>query len=790
MMKRPVLHAAIAFGAGILTAWYIRQVFFIMVHFLLILILYCYGVSRKLFFSKFLLVWSVAFFSGYLNYALQYTVMLQPVTPLYDSSVTIAGYVSSDCTIADGRAAFDLFAETVQTQNGTEKLCRNIRINVLNAGEKQDFYPGTYLEVTGTLEKPSRSRNPGGFDYESWMFSKKVPSSMWVHMDEVHHIGCVKSLPILRFSLAVRQHISSSLARNLSAEKAALAEAMLTGYKENLTEPMKEAFSAAGLSHIMAVSGANLAFLLLPLLWLFRKLGFHRKAGAIASIPFILVYILITGMEASVLRASVMALVMLAGKALDRKADLLNSLGIASLILLAVNPFMLFDVGFLLSFGATAGLALLYRRVFAIIPAWIPGFIRETLAATVSAQAGVFPLLIHYFSKISLISLISNLIVVPLTGITTVLGMLVVLADSIHGILGLYGGYMLQGLLHIILYTTDVCASIPWAEVNMHHWNTLWITIYYGILIFVGVFGIQVFTRFKGVTTACTLLIGTVLLIQGLLPGRLKVIFTDVGQGDSALIQTAEGKAYMIDGGGKHNEAETGYTGRQILLPMLMHEGVSSLEQVIVSHAHTDHMSGVLTLLECFPVKSVGLPDYPEAPSDFSELLEICLEKKIPVNYYSNGDTVTLDNRTHLRILGPDQGSSVPADDLNNSSLCGLVCYNHLQILFTGDLETKREKAFIALNQPMDCDILKVAHHGGKNATSEEFLENTLPDVAVISVGQNNYGHPSEEVLNRLSFGGVKVYTTLRSGAIIVDSDGSRYWITPWCRDEQFTFLN
>lgn len=246
----------------------------------------------------------------------------------------------------------------------------------------------------------------------------------------------------------------------------------------------------------------------------------------------------------------------------------------------------------------------------------------------------------------------------------------------------------------------------------------------------------------------------------------------------------------MIDGGGGFNELKTGYTGRQVLLPLLMSEGITRLDQILVSHAHSDHISGVITLLECFPVESVGMPDYPGNTEDFSALIETCQAKGIELNYYAAGDTLEMDDWTKLNILYPDKENTPGEGNLNNTSLVGMLCYRQLQMLFTGDIETKGEAIFLDINSPMDCDILKVAHHGGRNATSEAFLVVTNPEVAVISVGKNSFGHPTEEVLSRLSDNGVNVYTTLEHGAVIVNSDGNKYRIRPWLRDEQFTFLN
>ncbi|MBP7174876.1 MAG: DNA internalization-related competence protein ComEC/Rec2, partial [Thermoclostridium sp.] len=777
MMKRPVLHAAIAFGAGILAAWYIRQVFFFMIIFLLAMLLFGYGQWKKLRWRHLLLLWALCFFCGYINYAYQYTVLRKPVELYQGCEITVSGYVSSACTLTEGKAAFSFFAEKIQLQGKSEDFSRNVRIDAYRVSDAHDFSPGTRLNISGVLEKPSGSRNPGGFNYESMLFAQKTPARMAVKTEAIRWSGENKNLPLLRFGLGIRQVILDRLESNLSDEKAALMAAMLTGYRENLTNSMENAFSIAGLTHIMAVSGSNLAFLLFPLLWLLKMLGLNRKAAAVATVPFLFFFVLVTGMEASVLRACVMACVLMAGKALDRKADLLNSLGIASLLLLAVNPFMLFDTGFILSFGATAGLALLYARIRGVIPEWVPKFIRETVSATIAAQAGILPLLILFFSRISLISLLSNLLVVPLTGITTVMGMVCVVLGSFHPIPAQFIGYMLQSLLHVILFITDFCASIPWAQVHMQHWRLPAIFAWYAVLIPTGVYGLPFFIRHKTKLAAAAFLAGACILLSGLMPGRLKVTFIDVGQGDSALIQTASGRNYLMDGGGTFQETETGYIGKRILLPLFMHEGVTSLEQVFISHAHTDHMAGVLTLLQSFPVKSVGLPAYSGADQDFEAVIKICNEKGIEVKHYRCEDEVSLDAKTTIRFLNPNSETPTLSDNLNNTSLCALLSYGQLQIFFTGDLETSAEKTFFANNPRVDCDILKVPHHGGKNASSESFIQYTMPETAVISVGRNSFGHPSEAVLKRLDAHGIKVYVTLENGAVIVDSDGKKYHI-------------
>ncbi len=788
-MKRPMLHIAISFGTGILIAWFVKQAVFIFVVTLCMVLLYIHGNRKRILFHRGLLLWGLFFLLGYLNYSCQFTWLQYPLQPFYDNSVLLKGYVVNAPVTESNRTTFNFQVETIGIKDSEFSVRRVILVNVYNAYINQDFSAGRYLSIGGALKKPEGQRNPGGFNYSAYLYSRKTFAVLSVNAKDVTQFDRLKNLPLQEFGFKARNHILSTLDIILSGEKAALMAAMLTGYRENLTVPMEDAFRASGLMHIMAISGAHIAFLIFPVLWIFQKISLNRKAGAGITVLLLFFYVLITGMGSSVLRAALMALIILTGKILDRKAEVINSLGVAAFILLLINPFMLFDVGFQLSVSATAGIGVLYKKAHGIMPEKIPGIIRGTLAATISAQAGVLPILIRSFSKVSLISLLSNLMVVPLTGASTVLGAVAVILGSICPVSGIWCGFMLEGLLHGILVITDVMSSISWAEVNAHHWDFWRIGLYYAVLILIGCFGTIIFTQHKKKLAVGVLILGIVLFVQGVQPGRLKLVFTDVGQGDSILIQTPKGYNLLIDGGGSYNETETKYIGHQVLLPLMMHEGISKIDLALVSHAHTDHLSGVMTLMEVFPIRAVGLPQYSGTENDFCELLQICSEKGTEVEFYSRGDDICLDNETTFHILYPDEETDFGQSNLNNTSLSGMLRFGEFQVLFTGDMERQAEKVFIESNKTVDCDILKVAHHGGENSTLEQFLVHVSPEVAVISVGKNNFGHPSEDTLNRLSLFGSKVYTTIHCGAVIIDSDGIQYRIKPWRRNEKFTLF-
>lgn len=787
-MKRPALQAAIAFIAGITASLYIKQIIVIILIFLILIVLYYYSVRKEVHAFKNLLIWNVFFLLGYVNFAAQYTYMLMPVLQNYDAEVTVKGYICDYYRSDDNKAVINLFAESLEKNGQNLNIQRIIRINAYNAKNDNEFKLGRYVEASVVLNKPLGDRNPGGFDYAAYLFSKRITAYASVDSEDIFLRGEIKKLPVKAFGSSARSYINEALYNTLSAEKAALMSAMLTGSKDSLDENIENAFRASGLMHLMAVSGTHIAFLLFPVLWLFRVLGFNRRAAAIVSIPLIIVYCAISGFTASVLRASIMAVIVLIGKMLDRKSELINSIAIAALLILTINPFMLFDAGFQLSVGAASGLGVLYKRVFGFIPDNVPLFIRKAVSATIAAQAGILPVIVKYFSKLSVISILSNLFVVPLTGAAMVLGFITVILYSVNHMLAVCASFALQGTLHIILVIADTFASVPWAEIHAHHWKLSWCVLYYAFLIISGVYGMAFFIRYRKGVAAAVFAIGTVLVIQGLVPGSLKLIFIDVGQGDSALIRSPEGYCMLIDGGGSYYEKETGYIGRQVLMPVLMHEGVSVIDCVLVSHAHADHMSGVLTLIDLFPVKTVGLPYYSGAYEDFSYLIHACNEKNIKVCFYTRGDTIRIDSKTEFIVMHPGKDANY-GGNLNNASLSGMLCYKQFRVLFTGDIEKEAEYSFLTENNDVDCCVLKVAHHGGKNGTSEQFLNRVKPEAAVISVGSNNFGHPSGEVLDRLYSSGAKTYITKNSGAVVVTGNGVKYRIKTWLNDDRFTFL-
>ena len=250
------------------------------------------------------------------------------------------------------------------------------------------------------------------------------------------------------------------------------------------------------------------------------------------------------------------------------------------------------------------------------------------------------------------------------------------------------------------------------------------------------------------------------------------MVFFDVGQGDSSIIITPKKKVVMVDGGGSSGNGDYYYdVGGKITLPALLHQGIWRIDTVIVSHLHDDHMEGLLTVIEVYPVKNLVLPKVSAGPESISKnsgaLLDACRRKGIKIYRLGKGDYISLGGGVRVDFLLP--GEETKADE-NENSLVGMLAYGDFHALLTGDIGKMTEAELPS--GVIRSSVLKVPHHGSGGSSSEEFLDGVKPIVSVVSVGRNNFGHPSEDTLERLSNSGSQIFRTDETGAVTITTDG------------------
>lgn len=775
-MKRPLFFFVISFCAGILWTSFFDSYLFLLLSSLLWLVVGLV-LHRRLRTMRSMVLVIVTFFllggSEYIYFQHQNT---KAFKHFQGQTVVLEGYIESIADIREAKVSYVVMIKNITQSGQATNIKGKVRLTTLKKDEGKIYSYGTQISVVGTLELPSGRRNPGGFDYQRYLAKQGISGTMFAKEEQIQVGETRHRNPLIEAGLKIRNRIVRVIEKSLPSDEAGLLNGMLIGYTEGLHKDLQTAFSDAGLSHIMAVSGMNIGFIVLPLVFLFKKLRIRQFIANGMIMIILIMFIFVTGFSPSVVRAVIMAIVILAGQLLRRDGDAITSLAFAALLLLLVNPLLLFDIGFQLSFAATFSLILFYRRVKSLLTfRYVPRFLTDIIAVTVSAQLGVLPITAFYFNKISLISLVTNLIIVPLTGIITVLGFVMALMGQIHLLLSQWVGYINYSFLSFILFITKISADLPFATVKIITPGIGLIILYYtGILYFLWYqpkTGIKIKKQWLAVGISVILLIFSLTLFY---PRDLEVVFIDVGQGDSALIKTAGGTTVLIDGGGKANNPSSEVNiGEKTVIPFLLDYGVSKLDLVIGTHGHEDHIQGLSPVLKEFPVDNFVIPDLKET-KEFESLLQIAEQKKIKVTRCQKGEKIRLDSHTYFDVLHPRMKEEIAKSSLNNSSLVLKLNYKEISMLFVGDIENEVEKNMVAGKDDLKVQVLKVGHHGSASSTSLDFIRRLEPVIAVISVGKNSFGHPAPQVLERLEELNVNVYRTDYCGAVIIRSDGRK----------------
>jgi len=732
---------------------------------------------------KYLLAGTVLFYSiGAFEYLYVSGINAAKFSEFIGEQVIIQGFVDSEPDIKQSKISYVIKTETVSRKGERREVRGRILLTTLKNDDKGPIFEyGTEIQVRGQLNAPRGKRNPGGFDYRNYLAQSGISATVFAREFNIYVGERRRGELLTRAGLMLRDRIVDVINKSLPEQQAGLLNGMLIGYRKGLSKEVQEAFSDSGLTHIMAVSGANVAFIVFPLVFVLRKLRIKQRTSNFLIIGVLIVFVYITGLEPSVVRAVIMAITVLTGQIIRRDADVFSSISFAAILMLIYNPYTLFNIGFQLSFAATLSLVMFYRSIRNMIKMkFIPGFVADTLAATLSAQAGVLPLSLLYFNKISLISIISNLVVVPVLELITILGSIMAVLGQLSIALSQMVGYVNCTFLTFVLYVTKISAGLPYAVVQVVTPSVWLVILYYIAICFLLWYKPMVKLKIRPLYYAAFFgAVAAAFFIQALIPRGLEVVFIDVGQGDSAFIRTCSGRTVLIDGGGSDSkdDSETNI-GETVVIPFLLDYGVSSLDLVIATHGHNDHIQGLIPVLEEFGVENFAMPDYRGPKEEFKALLDICASRKIQVKTLKKGDKIKLDDKSFFDVLSPSKDLVYDVASLNNSSLVLKLVYEDVKVLFTGDMEKEAED--LLLDSPCDvrADVLKVAHHGSDTSTGFEFLRAVAPEAAVISVGRNNFGHPSGVVLKRLSGEGVLIFRTDEDGAVILRSDGRKISFT------------
>jgi competence protein ComEC len=728
--------------------------------------------------------------------------------------VFLTGRVVSEPDVREDKVFYLLQAQEVTKGGETRFITGLVRMQLKDA--ETVFAYGDILSVSGLLIRPDQTGNPGLFDYRTYLERQGIRVVLMARGDSsVKKVGSGGYNKLQSAALLFKQKMSAAAAYSLKPSHAVVLNGIVFGTQGLIDRDTKRLFSETGVIHILSVSGLHVGLVLGGLLGLLRILKLPPLWSAPLATPVLIIYALMTGMNPAVMRATVMALLLVWAHYLGRDQDWPTTLALAAMIILTWNPLQIYHPGFQLSFAATWGI--LYLSPFLtkacivflkVLPQNAGRLAAQAFAIPLAAQLATLPLVAWYYNLLSPVSIPANLLAAPLTGLIMFLG----LSATFLGLVWLPLASMVNAstgiVLDIFLSVVGFFQRLPGAVIYLSSPPVLLAAAWYGGLLAVA----RVYSGRCGSDTAGRIKkwfpVGLALAVALVLiwwpwnrDHMLTVHFIDVGQGDSILVQAPSGKNMLIDTGGRTGELNTGTgTGDQVVEPYLRKNGVQRIDVLVLTHPHEDHCGGAVSLVKRFPV-ALALVSYSgettfieESPVEeipiktgsvqssraegvtpaYTELLHGMAAQGIPVEAVTAGDVIKLDRDLKIEVLSPkDLTAAESGTDLNNNSLVIKITYGRRSFIFAGDAEIEAQRELIRGETDLQADILKVPHHGSRFLLPE-LPEQVDAEAAVISVGaRNTFGHPAQAALDMLNLNETQVYRTDQDGAVIVQTDGN-----------------
>ena len=659
---------------------------------------------------------------------------------------------------------------------------------------------GDIISFKGEFQEPSKKRNYGGFDYKNYLKTLKIYGT--VKCESYNVLEKNKGNILISFTNKISNSVKEKIYDLLDKREANLLIGLLLGDDDNIDDDIEESFKISSLSHILAVSGMQVTYIITAMYFIFNNLLGKRKTK-IVIIIILIFYTILTGFSPSIVRASIMGILIMGAGLFYRKNDIWSSIAISLLLMLIYNPFLITNVGLQLSYLGTIGIILLnktFLRIFNKIRFEkyilnrkiinIVSKIIEILTVTISASVAVFPIMLYNFNLFGTYFLITNLLASIIIGPITIFGTVIVIISFVFLKIGKLLSVILEISLNTLVFISNF-SKLPFSKIYITTPKISMIIFYYVLIIFFNyIYKIynnrnlsltqirfrnlialykykikEIYNNKKSRKKFISILILIVFCFNiynfFIIKRELKIYFVDVGQGDSTFIVTPKNETILIDGGGSLGTDFD--VGESTLLPYILDRGYKKIDLMFVSHFDQDHIGGLFKILEELKVEKVCISKQEEDSENYQKFLNIVKEKNIQVLVVKIGDKIVLDNNLYFNVLWP-KDKQVEENKLNNNAIVMKLNYNNFSMLFTGDIEKKAEEEILETyknSKILESDILKVAHHGSKTSTTDEFLSRVKPKIALIGVGKDNmFNHPSNTTIEKLEKMDIKIYRT------------------------------
>ncbi len=750
---------------------------------------------------------------------------------------------------ASGVIALSVFLQT----SADESQCRTLQLRY-----------GSRIRVKSELEWIDKYRNPGVSRLSEFLDrhnydatgTVKNPASIQ-RLNEAHFFNA------LGWLYEWRQLLQQQIDTHFNAETAGVLDAALLGNRYNLSYSTAQRFREGGTFHVLVISGLHISFLGSLVFLLLRKVSRNRLLPSVTAAAIVWLYTLGVGAQASVVRAAFMFTFVACGTVVFRRASSLNAVGGAALALLLWSPSGIFDPSWQLTFLSVLAIVVLawpLLQTMAAIGTWYPtrlhpyppvcapwfrsfcealfwrerqwqqelvrhphsyrlfktpvsswcerhhlqGFLRYTISAvTVSlcVQLVLLPVLVIYFHRLSIASLLLNIVVNLLLVVLAGVSLAALAIGQVSVTLAQPLCWFAQVVNWLMVHSVDPFARLGIASVRLPHYSGWQVVVY--ILYYLPLGAIVVWlSRWYPLDRpgrngrSQSWLLYPVFVVQlalfalvilhpgsaGRPDGKLHLDFLDVGQGDSALVTMPDGTTLLVDGGGRPNffkpavgqpdEADRRSIGEAVVSEFLWEKGLDRVDYVLPTHADADHIDGLNDVLRNFSVRSALVARTPTADPEYAKFAASAAAEGTHLEVIGAGDTLHF-GPVSAKVLWPPSRADTNAPSQNNDSVVLRLQFGERAFLLTGDIEKDAENALLSARENLRVDIVKVPHHGSKTSSTEGFVAATRPTLAIISVGQKSmFGHPHKEVVERWLASGAELLTTGKCGTISVVTDG------------------
>lgn len=701
--------------------------------------------------------------------------------------VVVEGIVAARPSTASDGSRVVVEAENIISGNRIEPVSDLMLLSV-SQGEVS-LVRGDRIRFMTQISLPHRFGLPGEFDYPRYLLFQGITATGRVDtQQDIVLIRAAAEESMQRSIDIVARTLGDAIRKAVPDVRiSSVLTALLLGDQKRIPENLADAYTRAGVTHILSISGfhvgiiaAFISLISLGILTRFESLTLRwnvRRISVLITIPSMVTYLFLTGNAPATARSVVMLVACAVALYVERETDAINMLLLAACLLIAINPVTLFDVSFQLSFlslwGIIVAVPLLSERFSAVVPRRSLVII-QLLAASIAASFVTLIPVLHTFKVASLNGILANFLVVPLLGYGAVISgfcvlPLIVLAPNLSGIL-LWPSSRLIYISNMIVEWFSVLPVIHFTKV------TSWDMFFFLLFMFSVTF-VRGFRRRFALAAFMPL---AAVMIHATEPpsadGRLHVTMLSVGQAESMLLRLPDGTTMLVDGGGYLHDTGRDF-GRRVLLPAVESLGIRRIDRLIITHDHPDHIGGLSFVVKNITVGECWTTSGTYSKLQHSDLGSALSDRKIPVRLIAAGDSINIASGVDFKVISPGQHVlRNDGDDIRNTnedSLVFRVTFAKFSMLFTADAGFDAEREMISSGCDLGATVLKVGHHGSAYSTSEEFIDKVRPRIALISAGAGNkFGLPSGRTIDLLKTKNIMVYRTDRDGTIELASDG------------------